>query len=288
MMRFLPFLLSVRTGLAALALCLGAPLAWADLTLYPTRIVLEKNQRAAQVELMNNSTTAETYRITLVNRRMSETGEFISIETPGPGDQFADAFLRYSPKQVTVPPGGSQTVRILVRKPADLAPGEYRSHLEFNRVADTTSASSIDQARNPDDKTIGVTLTALVGASMPIIIRHRDTQASVALSDLALVPASASASASAGPALDFQINRSGTRSVYGDLTVTFTPKTGKPVDLAKANALAVYTPNALRRVRMPLQMPPGMTLAAGALSLSYRERPEAGGGVMAEANLTLP
>ena len=284
MMRFLPFLLSVRTVLAALALCLGVPLTWADLTLYPTRIVLEKNQRAAQVELMNNSTTAETYRITLVNRRMSETGEFISIETPGPGDQFADAFLRYSPKQVTVPPGGSQTVRILVRKPADLAPGEYRSHLEFNRVADTTSASSIDQARNPDDKTIGVTITALVGASMPIIIRHRDTQASVTLSEMVLRPAGRDS----GPALDFQINRSGTRSVYGDLTVTFTPKAGKPVDLSKANALAVYTPNALRRVRMPLQVPPGTVLAGGTLSLSYRERPEAGGKMIAEASLALP
>jgi fimbrial chaperone protein len=284
MLRFLPFLLSVRTGLTALALCLGASLAWADLTLYPTRIVLEKNQRAAQVELMNNSPAAETYRITLVNRRMGENGEFSAIETPGPGDQFADAFLRYSPKQVTVPPGGSQTVRILVRKPADLAPGEYRSHLEFSRVADTTSASSIDQARNPDDKTIGVTITALVGASMPIIIRHRDTQASVTLSDMALRPAGRDS----GAALDFQINRSGTRSVYGDLLVTFTPRTGKPVDLAKANALAVYVPNALRRVRMPLQVPPGTVLADGTLSLSYRERPDAGGKMIAEASLTLP
>lgn len=284
MLHFLPFLRSGRAPLATLLVCLSAPLAWADLTLYPTRIVLEQNQRAAQVELMNNSSTAETYRITLVNRRMSETGEFISLDTPGPGDQFADAFLRYSPKQVTVPPGGSQTVRLLVRKPADLAPGEYRSHLEFNRVADTTSASSIEQARNPDDKTIGVSITALVGASIPVIIRHRDTQASVTLSDMALVPASANA----GPALDFQLNRSGTRSVYGDLTVTFAPRAGKPVELAKANALAVYTPNPLRRVRMALQVPAGTALSGGTLSLSYHERAEAGGKLMTQASLSLP
>ena len=76
--------------------------------------------------------------------------------------------------------------------------------------------------------------------------------------------------------------------MYGDLTVTFTPKAGKPVDLSKANALAVYTPNALRRVRMPLQVPPGTVLAGGTLSLSYRERPEAGGKMIAEASLALP
>ncbi|MEC5214917.1 fimbrial chaperone protein [Polaromonas sp. CG_9.5] len=285
MMRFSPsFLLSGRALLAALALALAAPLALADLSLYPTRIVLEKNQRAAQVELMNNGTAPETYRINLVNRRMGETGEFIALEAPGPGDQFADPLLRYSPKQVTVQPGSSQTVRILLRKPADLAPGEYRSHLQFDRVADATGASSIEQAGKPGDKEIGVVITALVGASIPVIVRQGETQASVTLSDLALLPATGDA----GPALGFVINRSGNGSVYGDLNVSFTPKGGKPVDLAKAGALAVYVPNALRRARMVLQVPPGTALAGGTLNLSYRERAEAGGKMMAEASLTLP
>lgn len=285
MLHFLPsFLLPGRTALVALALCLAAPLALADLALFPTRIVLEKNQRAAQVELMNSGTAPETYRINLVNRRMGENGEFIAIEAPGPGDLFADPLLRYSPRQVTVQPGSSQTVRILVRKPADLAPGEYRSHLQFDRVADSAGATSIEQAGKSDDKAIGVVITALVGASIPVIVRQGETQASVTLSDLALLPAAGDT----GPALSFQINRSGNRSVYGDLSVRFTPSGGKPVDLAKAGALAVYVPNALRRARMQLQVPAGVALAGGILSLSYRERAEAGGKMMAEASLPLP
>ena len=278
------FLLPGRTALVTLALALAAPLALADLSLYPTRIVLEKNQRAAQVELMNNGTAPETYRINLVNRRMGEMGEFMALEAPGPGDQFADPLLRYSPKQVTVQPGSSQTVRILVRKPADLAPGEYRSHLQFDRVADAAGATSVEQANTPGDKGIGVVITALVGASIPVIVRQGDTQASATLSDLALLPAAGDAA----PALSFVINRSGNRSLYGDLTVRFTPKGGQPVDLAKAGALAVYVPNALRRARMALQVPAGTTLAGGSLSLSYRERAEAGGKMMAEASLSLP
>ena len=278
------FLLPGRTALATLALALAAPLALADLSLYLTRIVMEKNQRAAQVELMNNGTAPETYRINLVNRRMGETGEFIAIEAPGPGDQFADPLLRYSPKQVTVQPGTSQTVRILLRKPADLATGEYRSHLQFDRVADAAGASSVEQVRTPGDNGIGVVITALVGASIPVIVRQGDTQASATLSDLALLPAAGDTA----PALSFVINRSGNRSLYGDLTVRFTPKGGQPVDLAKAGALAVYVPNALRRARMALQVPAGTTLAGGSLSLSYRERAEAGGKMMAEASLSLP
>ena len=288
MMRFSApsFFLPGRTALATLALALAAPLALADLSLYPTRIVLEKNQRAAQVELMNNGTAPETYRINLVNRRMGEMGEFIALEAPGPGDQFADPLLRYSPKQVTVQPGSSQTVRILVRKPADLAPGEYRSHLQFDRVADAAGASSVEQVSAPGDNGIGVVITALVGASIPVIVRQGDTQASATLSDLTLLPAAGGAGAA--PALSFVINRSGNRSLYGDLTVRFTPKGGQPVELAKAGALAVYVPNALRRARMALQVPTGTTLAGGTLNLSYRERAEAGGKMMAEASLSLP
>lgn len=268
-----------------LALLVMAPLAWADLALFPTRIVLEKNQRAAQVELLNTGSSPETYRINLVNRRMSETGEFIAIEQAGPGEQFADPLLRYSPRQVTIQPGSSQTVRILLRKPAELEAGEYRSHLQFDRVADATGASSIENAmKNGDNKEIGVVLTALVGASIPVIVRHGETQASVSLSGLVLVPATGET----GPALSFQINRSGNRSVYGDLTVTLTPKGSPPVDVAKAGALAVYAPNALRRVRMPLQIPAGAALSGGTLNLTYRERVEAGGKLIADASLTVP
>jgi len=285
MLHFLPSFLSPgRSAPAALALCLATPLALADLSLFPTRVVLENNQRAAQVELMNNGTEPETYRINMVNRRMGETGDFIALDAPGPGDLFADPLLRYSPRQVTVQPGSSQTVRILLRKPADLAPGEYRSHLQFDRVAEATGATSIEQADKSSEKAIGVVITALVGASIPVIVRHGDTQANTTLSELALLPATADA----GPALSFQINRSGNRSVYGDLSVTFTPNGGEPVNLAKAGALAVYAPNALRRARMPLQAPLGTPLAAGMLELSYRERAEAGGKVMAEASLNLP
>ncbi|MFZ3128499.1 MAG: molecular chaperone [Rhodoferax sp.] len=270
--------------LVALALLALAHTALADLALYPTRIVLEKNQRAAQVELMNNGTEPETYRINLVNRRMGETGEFIAIDTPGPGEQFADPLLRYSPRQVTVQPGTSQTVRILLRKPTDLAAGEYRSHLQFDRVAEATGDSSVESAGQAGKKEIGVVIKALVGASIPVIVRHGETQASVTLQNLAVQPATTTD----GPALTLQMARSGNRSVYGDLAVTFTPQGGTPQEVAKAGGVAVYVPNALRRARLPLQLPPGTRLAGGSLHLTYRERAEAGGHLLAEANLNLP
>jgi fimbrial chaperone protein len=267
-------------------LLVTSPVVMADLMLFPTRVVFDKSQRATQVELVNQGKTPETYRISLVNRRMGETGDFVAVDKPGPGENFADAMLRFSPRQVTIPPGASQTVRIMLNKPADLAPGEYRSHLQFDRVADANATNSIEKLGNPDNTKVGVVLSALVGASIPVIIRQGDTQATVSLSDVVVLPPAAGET---GSVLSFLIHREGNRSTYGDLAATFTPKSGgTPIELAKAGGVAVYASNPLRRARMPMQMPEGLILRGGTVHVVYRERADAGGKVMAESSVTLP
>lgn len=267
----------------ALAMMLLAGQARADLMLFPTRVVFEKNQRAAQIDLNNNGTETTTYRITLVNRRMSESGEFSLIDSPRPGELFADDLLRYSPRQVVLVPGAGQTIRISLRKPADLPAGEYRSHLQFDRVPDSGGASSIAGAALAAGE-VGVQLKLLVGASIPIIVRHGETAASVTLSELELLQPVGNQVALASVVLQ----RSGNRSVYGDLGASFTPRGGTAQEVGKAAGLAVYSPNPLRRVRLELKPPAGQPLAHGTLHLSFRERPEAGGKLIAEAAIELP
>jgi hypothetical protein len=271
------------TALALLGLLLSGS-AFADLMLFPTRIVFDK-QRAAQVELMNQGKTPETYRINLVNRRMGPNGEFIAIDQPGPGEQFADGMLRYSPRQVTLPPGGSQIVRILLRKPDDLAAGEYRSHLQFDRVAETSAATSVEDAARRDPKEVGIVIQALVGASIPVIVRQGETFAKLELTDLAVLPP---APGSTGGQLSLQMRREGNRSVYGDLLATFTTSAGVTFEVCRAGGVAVYTPNAVRLVQLPLRWPAGGVPPAGVLKLSFRERPESGGKLVAETTLALP
>lgn len=256
--------------------------ARAELMLHPTRIVFDKNDRAAQVELINNSKEAATYRITLVNRRMTDDGRFEPAAAALAGELFADPMLRYSPRQITLQPGTAQTVRLMLRKPAVLPDGEYRSHLHFEKLADAAGSTSIEAHGKPAG--IGVMLNALVGASMPIIVRHGATSATVGLSNLALHPAEAGRA----PLVALQFDRSGSSSVYGDLQVTFTPQGAAPQVLATAGGIAIYSPNTVRRATLPLQVPQGMALQRGTLNLVYRHRADAGGGVLAEAALPLP
>jgi P pilus assembly chaperone PapD len=276
---FLPAFAHLRPLVLGSLLLVLQP-AWADLMLHPTRLVFDKNQRAAQIELINNGTALATYRISLVNRRMGETGQFEAIETAGPGEQFADPMLRYSPRQITLQPGTAQTVRVMLRKPAELAEGEYRSHLQFELLPEVEGATSIERQAGAQE--IGVVLNTLVGASIPVIVRHGATGATVRLSGLAL------ATEGKQPLLSLQFEREGSSSVYGDLNVSFTPAGGAPQVLAQVGGIAVYTPNHVRRAAVPLQVAVGTALAHGTIAVSYRDRAEAGGKLLAQATLELP
>jgi hypothetical protein len=283
-----PDSLHFRLWAAVAAVLLPLP-ALADLMLYPTRIELEKNARGAQVELVNQGQTTESYRILLVNRRMTDTGQITEANTTGAGEAFADHMLRYSPRQVTLRPGESQTVRISLRKPADLPAGEYRSHLQFDRLPDAQGATDLAYVVQPEPGQMAIHLTALVGASIPVIVRQGDTTATVTLDRLVLEPAAIAADNSEQAAqLAFNMNRSGNRSAYGNLLLTYTPPGGKPLEVGRINGVAVYVPNLLRIAKLPLTLPAGVVLKGGMLSLTYAQRPEDGSKVLAQVNLPVP
>ncbi|MCG2586474.1 molecular chaperone [Massilia sp. TS11] len=267
--------------LLLLCLLLAARPALADLMINPTRIVLDKNQRSAQIDLINNGNETATYRVSVVNRRMSETGDFSVAEQAQPGELFADQMISYSPRQIVLAPGASQLVRVLVRKPENLAAGEYRSHLVFERIADPAAPAPAEGATVTSNE-VGIKLTALVGVSIPVIVRQGETSASVSLGQLAL----AARSEGQPQLVTFDISRSGNRSVYGDIVLSFTPEGGSEMVLAKAAGVAVYVPNALRRAKLALA--PGTSLSKGRLTVRFHARPEEGGKALAETSVTLP
>lgn len=259
--------------------------ALADLMINPTRIVFDKNQRSAQIDVINDGTTPATYRLNIVNRRMTESGEFQAITEPGPGEQFAGSMLVFSPRQIVLQPGTQQLVRVALRKPAELAPGEYRSHLSFDKVADPTLSNAIESQVKPGSNEVGVTIAALIGVSIPIIVRHGETAASVTLSNVFVEQPKA---AGQPGVIALQMNRTGNRSVYGDLTATFKTASGSEQVVAQAGGVAVYVPNAVRRVRLTLQTPTGTVLAGGTLSVTYKERTADGGKLLAENTVQIP
>jgi len=274
-MRFASLLfLPLGLGIAAAEAASGA----ADLLVAPTRVVLEGRQRTAEVTLVNTGSTPATYRIGFVQIRMNEDGSTTEIETPGPGERFSDGLIRFSPRQVTLEPNVAQTVRIQLRKPADLPAGEYRSHLRFRGVPRQDPV----QAANASSG-INVHLVPVYGVSIPVIVRQGETAATVALDAPELGPPGENGVR----ALSVRMRRTGNQSVIGNFAVSFIPLRGEPIVVGLAGGVAVYTPNPTRVVMIPLHVPPGTPLRNGRLRVSYT-RADSVSEKLAEAVLVLP
>lgn len=266
--------------LVVIPVLIAAPAhAAGELMVHPTRLVFEGTNRTAQIDLINSGTEPMTYRVSVVNRRMTETGDFLPVEAPAPGDRFANQMIRFSPRQVVLQPGVAQTVRLQLRKPGDITDGEYRTHLLF-QVLPPPPSNAAPQEPSAPEAGLDIRLTAIYSVSIPVIVRHGTTTAAVSLRDLEL-----HRPASGPPALAVTVERTGSRSVYGDLTVHLR-SAGRERVVGRANGVAVYTPNSVRRVVLPL---PALKqgIPAGELRVTFQERPEQSRRVEAQARLAV-
>ncbi len=254
-----------------------------DLTLTPTRVVFEGRMRTAQVSLVNRGTAATTYRVTFIQKRMHEDGHFEELAEPGPGQRFADRLIRYSPRQVVLGPGESQTVRLMLRKPADLAAGEYRSHLLFQAVPPEEAGIDVESLELGSDE-IGIRLMPIFRITIPVIVRHGELEASARLAEVSL---ERGAEENVAPVLALSLERRGSRSLCGDLTVTWIPEDGTPAAVVgEVKGFAVYASSTVRNVRLPLHTPGGAALSGGRLEVAFSEEPGTADG--AHAALVIP
>ena len=253
-----------------------------DLLVAPTRLVFEGNSRSAEITLVNVGPAAATYRISLIHLQMNEAGELTEVEEPPPGMKVADGLLRFSPRQVFLEPNVAQTIRIQLRKPADLEPGEYRSHMLFRAVPPPEVMSGDPEA--PSGQGISIRLIPIYGVSIPVIVRHATEDSSARLSDVKVEPPAQNLPAGSVIAL---LTRTGQESVYGNLKVIHQSPGGEAREVGYIGGIAVYPPVERRAVRVPLRSVEGVDLRSGRLVMTYTGEPP-NEVRLAEAELALP
>lgn len=201
------------------------------------RVVFEGPKRAEMLTIINSSDKEETYRLGWRHFRMTADKSLVAV----PDDQLTPDIkpvvdmIRFAPRRFTVPPRSSQRIRMMLRMPADLPDGEYRSHFWVRPEAD------VEVLRLEAEKDVkakgakgGVSLTMLAGVTMPIIVRKGDLEASVSIQNL-------QASESSGfVTVSFSLIREGNKSVYGDLEYICNAGAGEYL-LKRTKGIAVYT-----------------------------------------------
>jgi hypothetical protein len=258
--------------LAGALVILCSATAWSQgVSVAPGRIVLDGKTRAATVFLSNRSNEAETYRISLVYYRMEADGTLVRADSVASASaDFAGEVLRYSPRRVVIPAGGSQTVRLLVRRPRDrdVDGQEFRAHLSVCSVPTVPRLQEVEeQLPEIDEETQFIAQpVASVETLVPVIVRFGRPEATLAISN---------AGVNAEGAVTFQLDRSGGRSLYGNLTVTHVNPMGHETQLFYGRGVAVYTPNPSRR--FTIATGPDVDARRGRIVVDYQETPDGGG-----------
>ncbi len=275
--------LCILVALFTLILSFNAS-ALGQLMVSPTRVVFEGNERTKQISVINNGSETGRFRISFVRRNMNAEGKIKKVKENEPG-LYSDEMVRFSPRQVTLEPGQSQTVRLLLRKKSGTADGEYRSHMMFQSLPNA-DASDVNNLASDQTKELTVRLIPVVGITIPVIVRQGKLDSKISLSDFEIKQGN---TVKAQSVLSLKINREGTRSAYGDFRVYFTPKGGTPLTIGQINGVAVYTSTTSRMLEIKLQTPENFSLSNGELRVTYLEPGEnEKSGLIAESRLATP
>ncbi len=277
---------AVLTTFILAALLTAAPVRDAEagsaVSIAPTRVLFNGKDRVSTIYLSNKGDKPATYRISLSNKRMLETGQIVPADTAMHDERFALDMLRFSPRRVVVPAHGSQTVRVMLRTPRGgaLPAGEYRSHLTFQSVPDVPTVEEVENS----DGDMRVKAVAIIEMSIPVIVRRGNPQATISFGTPTM---DGSHDTKGRPYLTVPILRSGDRSVYGDLNVHFIGDDGATEHLAILGGLGVYHPTPVRNVRVPLNIPAGLDMTGGKLRFTYIETEESGGDLAIAAEMPI-
>ncbi len=235
-----------------------------DLAVVPHRVVFQGRDRAAEVMLRNDGSTSATYRVLIKEMVMLPSGR-LDDRTKGPAEITAADLVRMTPRQVELKPGEVQMVRFQLRKPAELAEGEYRSHVLFQAVP---AADVPEPETAATEQALSFKLTPIFGITIPIIVRHGNLKAQLAISK---AQASPPEKAEAPWTLAFSLERRGNSSVLGDLKVQV-EKGGqlqRGLVLSQMKGIGIYTGLEAREIRLALDPAKRDALKGAQLKITF-------------------
>lgn len=234
-------------ALGFLILCLTAN-AWASF-IAPKRVIIEDKQRTAAITIHNGSEKTLAYRFSWEHRAQTTDGKSVLLKEGEtmPGYKPVESMLQFSPRQVILKPQQNQKVRILVKRPADLPDGEYRSHLLIR-----TEALDNPETESAGQQGLTGTLKINTNASIPVMLRHGKTTLSVKIKDAALI------TKGDRQYLQYNIENNSTRSVFAvpELDCIGAPPDTKPIML---NTARIYAESKTANLEPPI--PLGVSLA---------------------------
>lgn len=211
------------TVMCVLLTAFFSQMALANLLISPTRVTFDERQRSAKVTVINNSDEQRTYRVVWSEKQALPAGGYNNLAQVTANS--LSPMTRLSPKQVTLAPGEKQTVKIAIRKPKGLQPGEYRSHLLFQALPN----------ENTEQKS-GIQINMIMSFSIPVIYREQAEQPKVTITQAKIIKNSNQSK----PQIEVQLQRHNNFSSYGKLSAYVKTASGEAEKVAEISNLSLY------------------------------------------------
>ena len=209
--------------LCGLFFVLFSQYATANLLISPTRVSFDERQRSAKVTVIISSDEYRTYRVVWSEKLALPAGGYQTLSEPVA--RSLSPMTRLSPKQIRLAPGERQTIKIAIRKPKNLAKGEYRSHLLFQALPNEVKSTKP-----------GIKVNMIMSFSIPVVYREQGEQPNVKIRDVKLVEDSINKKLS----LAVKLTESQGFSSYGRLSAYATNTAGKQEKIAEIGNLSLY------------------------------------------------
>ena len=217
--------------------------SWAMIDIVPQKIVMEARDRGGDFTILNLFNKPGTFRIELINYEQNENGIYKKLKAPLNPDFDPQKYVRFSPRQFSLPPGGRQKVRLSLRKPSDLPEGEYRFHVKAYRFAD---------ANDIDSQNGAVKLLMNTGVVIPVVVRHGNTHSNAKIRNAHFVDTNKNLKKE----LHLDILREGSASTIGKIEVLWKKNNNEQEKIGEVSNAYVFTDVTKRKFKIPLHKTP--------------------------------
>lgn len=203
------------------------------------RMILKNNSISA-LQISNPTQEKRSYTLSFVEKQLNDKGELVAIPDSVPLSTSIKKYLRIFPQTIELAPGESQEIQIQLRVPAQVPDGEYRTYLHFLPLEKSPTVE-------PNENSSGVkfAIKFRIGAAIPLFYRKNSTLELVEFDSVHLVKGMGNTT------LNFTIKKQGTRSTYGNITVTAKSE-GKSVVVMDLPSNALYCETNALNMQYPI------------------------------------
>jgi hypothetical protein len=227
----------------------------------PKRVVFENGKRSIKLNIANTGKDTVKYIASIVDMMMKEDGTLVRVTETNGMQSSASSHLRIYPKSIVLGPNETQTLNVQLGNTAQLSQGEYRSHILFDVLPDSSLIRPMPKKLTSNMK---IKLVPVFYLTIPVLVRVGENNTQVVFTNTLL-----GQSTDGEPQISTNLERSGNMSTYGNIVVSYHNGNRKPITVANVKGVVIRSTEKQKKLSIALEQHRGVSYTDGTLRIVY-------------------